>query len=308
MTLKLTRRACALALAATLLATPLAAQDAMKMGYTAIDLTNPYFIALTKGMQARADELGIKLTIHDGKSDPASQVSAIENFVVQKMDAILVSPIDPKALEPSVAQAKAAGIPVISVAQGVAGSDAFLGLNEHEYGLSIGRIAGQYITDNMGGQAEVAVLTYPELAPIIDRAKGIKDGILEKAPNAKVVAEQSAATPEHGAAAIESIMQAHPNVRVVAGINDAGILGAYEALSGMGVDTKQFALFGLDATPEAIAKMREKGMYKATVDIKPFEAGKAAIDLAVQVIKTGPVPEMIVQTMTPVTPDTLPAN
>jgi ribose transport system substrate-binding protein len=308
MTLKLTRRACALAIAATLLASPLLAQDAMKMGYTAIDLTNPYFISLTKGMQSRADELGIKLTIHDGKSDPASQVSAIENFIVQKMDAILVSPIDPKALEPSVAQTKAAKIPMISVAQGVPGSDAFLGLNEHEYGLSIGRIAGQYITDNMGGKAEVAVLTYPELAPIIDRAKGIKDGILEKASGAKVVAEQSAATPENGAAAIEAIMQAHPDVRVVVGINDAGILGAYEALSGMGVDTKQFALFGLDATPEAIAKMREKGMYKATVDIKPFEAGKAAIDLAVQVIKTGPVPDMIVQKMTPVTPDTLPAN
>lgn len=308
MTLKLTRRACALALAATILATPLAAQDAMTMGYTAIDLTNPYFIALTKGMQARADELGIKLTIHDGKSDPASQVSAIENFVVQKMSAILVSPIDPKSLEPMVAQTKDAKIPMISVAQGVPGSDAFLGLNEHEYGLSIGRIAGQYIVDHMGGKAEVAILTYPELAPIIDRAKGISDGILEKAPGAKVVAEQSAATPENGAAAIEAIMQAHPNVRVVAGINDAGILGAYEALAGMGVDTKEFALFGLDATPEALAKMREGGMYKATVDIAPFEAGKAAINLAVQVIKTGPVPEMIVQKMVPVTLDTLPAN
>ena len=103
-------------------------------------------------------------------------------------------------------------------------------------------------------------------------------------------------------------MQAHPNVRVVAGINDAGVLGAYEALAGMGVATEEFALFGLDATPEALAKMREGGMYKATVDIAPFEAGKAAIDLAVKVIETGPQPEMIVQAMVPVTADTLPAE
>lgn len=101
-------------------------------------------------------------------------------------------------------------------------------------------------------------------------------------------------------------MQAHPNVRVVAGINDAGVLGAYEALAGMGVATEEFALFGLDATPEALTKMREKGMYKATVDIAPFEAGKAAIDLAVKVIESGPQPEMIVQAMVPVTADTLP--
>ena len=305
MTLRKTLNAGVFALAAAL-ATSATAQDARKMGYTAIDLTNPYFIALTDGMKARAEELGIELTIHDGKSDPASQVSALENFIVQQMDAILVSPIDPKALEPLIPQAKDAGVPTISVAQEVPGTDAFIGLKETEYGLSIGRIAGQYIVDKMGGEAEVAILTYPELAPIIDRANGIKDGILEIAPNAKIVAEQSAATPETGAAAIEAIMQANPGVRVVAGINDAGVLGAYEALAGMGVATQEFALFGLDATPEATAKMKEGGMYKATVDIAPFEAGKAAIDLAVKVIESGPQAEMIVQAMVPVTAESLP--
>ncbi|WP_226780611.1 sugar ABC transporter substrate-binding protein [Oceaniglobus trochenteri] len=307
MMLKTLAKAAAIALATSALAGPLAAQD-RKMGYTAIDLTNPYFIALTDGMKQRADELGIALTIHDGKSDPASQVSAIENFIVQQMDAILVSPIDPRALEPLVDQVKMNSIPMISVAQGVPGSDAFLGLDEREYGLSIGRIAGQYIVDNMGGQAEVAILTYPELAPVILRGEGIRDGILEIAPEAKVVAEQSAATPETGAAAIEAIMQAHPNVRVVAGINDAGVLGAYEALAGMGVPTEEFALFGLDATPEALARMRDGGMYKATVDIAPVEAGKSAIDLAIRVIESGPVADMIVQDMVPVTAETLSAN
>lgn len=290
------------------LTTTVAAQDARKMGYTAIDLTNPYFIALTDGMKARANELGIELTIHDGKSDAASQVSALENFIVQKMDAILVSPIDPKALESLIPQAKEAGVPTISVAQQVPGTDAFIGLKEKEYGLSIGRIAGQYIVDKMGGEAEVAILTYPELAPLIDRANGIKEGILAVAPEAKIVAEQSAATPENGAAAIEAIMQAHPGVRVVAGINDAGVLGAYEALAGMGVDTKEFALFGLDATKEALAKLKEGGMYKATVDIAPFKAGQAAIDLAVKVIENGPQAEMIVQGMVPVTAGSLAAQ
>ncbi len=307
MTLKATLGAGAFVIAAAL-AGMVGAQDARKMGYTAIDLTNPYFIALTDGMKARADELGITLTIHDGKSDPATQVSALENFIVQRMDAILISPIDPMALETLVPKAKEAGLPTISVAQEVPGTDAFIGLKELEYGLSIGRIAGQYIVDNMGGEADIAILTYPELAPIIDRANGIKEGILSVAPNARIVAEQSAATPEAGAAAIEAIMQANPGVRVVAGINDAGVLGAYEALSGMGVATEEFALFGLDATPEALSKMKDGGMYKATVDIAPFEAGKAAIDLAVKVIEAGPQPEMIVQAMVPVTAESLSAE
>ncbi len=307
MSLRKTLAVGAFAVAAAL-ATTATAQDARKMGYTAIDLTNPYFIALTDGMKDRAKELGIEVTIHDGKSDAASQVSAVENFIVQKMDAILVSPIDPKALESVIPQAKEAGIPTISVAQEVPGTDAFIGLKEKEYGLSIGRIAGQYIVDKMGGEAEVAILTYPELAPVIERGNGIKEGILAVAPKARIVAEQSAATPETGAAAIEAIMQAHPNVRVVAGINDGGVLGAYEALAGMGVNTEEFALFGLDATKEALAKLKEGGMYKATVDIAPFKAGRAAIDLAVKVIEKGPQTEMIVQDMVPVTADTMPAQ
>lgn len=299
---------CTFAIAMASVSGPLAAEGTMKMAYTTVDLTNPYFIALTDGMKARAEELGIELTIHDGKSDPANQISAIENFIVQQMDAILVSPVDPVALEPLVAKMREAKISMISVAQGVPGSDGFIGLAEREYGLMIGRIAGQYIVDKMNGKAEVAILTFPELAPVIERGNGIRDGILEIAKDAQIVAEQSAHTPEKGAAAIEAIMQAHPNVRVVVGINDAGVLGAYEALSGMGVPTEEFALFGLDATTEAVAKMREGGMYKATVDIAPFEGGKAAIDLAVKVLKEGPIPEMIVQSMVPVTLETLPAN
>ena len=284
------------------------AAEGMKMGYTLIDLTNPYFIALTEGMKDRAGELGIDITIHDGKSDPATQVSAVENFIVQKVDAIIMSPIDPQALEGLVSQASESGIPTISVAQEVPGTDAFIGLNEREYGLSIGKVAGQYIVDKMGGEAEVAILTYPRLAAVIERGNGIKDGIMAVAPNAKIVAEQSAGAPEEGAAAIEAIMQAHPGVRVVAGINDAGVLGAFESLAGMGVPTEEFALFGLDATPEALARIREGGMYKATVDIAPYEAGKMAIDLAVKVIESGPQAEMVVQQMVPVTAENISAH
>ncbi|OSP53448.1 sugar ABC transporter substrate-binding protein [Pseudoruegeria sp. SK021] len=277
----------------------------MKFGYSTMDLTNPYFIALTNGMKDRASELGIALTVHDSKSDAALQVSAVENFLVQKMDAIIVSPIDPNAIEPMVEQIHAAGIPLINPNQEIKGADAFISLDEHNYGLAIGRVAGQYIVDNMGGTAQVALFTFPEITSVIARGEGIRDGILEVAPDANIVSEQSASTPEAGARATEAIMQAHPDVRVIAGFNDAGILGAYEAIAGMGLPTEEFALFGLDATEEAVTKIKAGSMYKGTVDINPYGTGQMIIDTAVQVIESGPITGMIEMPMEPVTEKTL---
>jgi len=275
----------------------------MRFGYTSMDLLNPYFVEVARGMEDRAKELGIELTVHDGKSDAAAQISAVENFIVTKMDAIILAPIAPEAMEPLVDQAHEVGITVINSPQRIINADAWYSVAEYEYGRSIGDVAGKYITDKMGGEASVAVLTFPEVPSLIDRGNGIKDGLAEFAPNAKIVAEQSALTPDKGTTAAETILQANPEVRVFVGVNDAGILGAYEVIKGMGLPENEFALFGLDATEEAVKHIKAGGMYKATVDITPYKVGRNTIDLAVKVIKDGPIKGLIKFDMSVVTQD-----
>lgn len=273
----------------------------LRFGYTTMDLLNPYFIEVARGMQDRAKELGIELTVHDGKSDAAAQLSAAENFIADKMDAIILAPIAPEAMVPVVDEAHAAGIKVINSPQRIPNADAWYSVAEFEYGKSIGDIAGKYIAEKLGGKAKVAVLVYPEVPTLIDRGNGIKAGLAEFAPQAEIVAEQSALTPDKGQAAAETIMQAHPDVRVVVGVNDAGVLGAYEAIKGMGLPESEFALFGLDATAEAVRLVKEGGMYKATVDITPYKVGQNTIDLAVKVLNSGPIDGLIKFGMSPVT-------
>ncbi len=279
-------------LAATSLTASVNAKD-VKIGYTTMDLANPYFIAVTNGVKDKAKELDVKITIHDAKSDAASQIAAIENFVAQQMDAIVISPIDAVAVEPMVKLAHDNGIPIINAHQAMEGADAQIGLIEFEYGYEVGKLAGQYITDHMDGKAEVAVLGQPEVSALVERTNGIKKGILDFAPNAVIAAEQSGYTPETGARAAEVVMQSRPNVRVFVGMNDAGVLGAYEALKGMGVNESEFALFGLDATEEAQKKIAANSMYKGTVDIAPYVTGEMIVEVALQVKESGPIEEMV---------------
>ena len=303
------KRLVALALMALMVAfaMPLTASaKKLKMGYTTMDLANPYFVTLTKGLKARADELGIEMTVHDAKSDSASQVTAMENFIAQQMDVIIVSPIDPNAIGHMIKQAHAAGIPVVNPNQEVKGNDAFISLIEHEYGLTGGRIAGAWIRDKLNGEAEVAILGFPQMQALIERAQGLKDGILELAPNAKIVSEQSANTPEQGMKAAETILQANPNVKVIVGTNDAGALGAMEAVKAMGKDSEEFCIVGLDATGEAIAKMKQPGsIYRGTVDIDPYGTGGLIVDTSIKVLESGPISEMVRLPMIPVTAENI---
>jgi len=265
----------------------------LKMGVSVQDMSNPYFVQLINGMKEEAAKNNIVLTTVDGKSDSATQVSAVENFIAQKMDVIILAPIDPVALEPLVVKAHAAKIPVINPTQTIAGVDANINLIDLEYGMVGGRIAGQWIKDNLGGNAEVAILNFPRMQALIDRANGIKKGILEVAPNAKIVAEQPANTPATGMQAAETILQSHPNVKVIVATNDAGALGAYQAVKNLKKDSKDFCITGLDATPEALAKIKEGDIFRGTVDIQPFQTGTLTIQTALKVLKDGPIKDMV---------------
>lgn len=265
----------------------------VKLAFTCPDLTNTYFVEVAKGVQDRCDELGIKVTINDGKADLANQVSAFENFISQGVDAVIVSPIDEQGLVPSVKAAHAAKIPVIAGNQNVEGSDAFITVPEYEYGFAIGENAGQWIADKMGGKAKVAIFDYPELKSIIARGNGIQEGILSKAPNAEIVARQSANNPEKGMTNMENILQSNPDVDVLVCVNDAGALGGYEAVMAAGKASDKFYIGGLDATKEALDKIKEGGIYRATVDIQPYETGKLFVDTALKVLKSGSIADTI---------------
>lgn len=277
----------------------------LRMGYVTMDVTSPYFIAMIDGMKEKAKELGIELSIHDGKYEAQPQIDAMETLITQKVDAIILSANDVEALQPMVDKAKDAGIKVIAANVEMKNVDAFVSLNEYDYGYQGGEIAGKYIKEKMNGQAEVAVLTFSQIPAVLDRAKGLVEGIKAYAPDVKIVAETDANDRETGMKAAENIIQANPNVNVFVGISDDAVLGAYEAMTAANKTGDNVCLVGLDAVDEALQKINDETIYRGTVDIAPFESGKNIIDTAKKVIDNGPISEMIKFPMTQVTKENI---
>ncbi len=261
------------------------------VGMSVPQLANPYFVSVMNGLQDKCDELGYQLITVDAGYDVAKQVSDFENFGNQGVTAVVSCPIDSNALIPVTDQLKEKGIIVVSFAQIIENANAIFTLDEYAYGVVIGTNAATWINEKLDGKAEVLIISQDNVEAVVARGDGIQDTITKLCPEATIVARQAGDNPTKGMEITENIMQQFPNVKVITGNNDSGPLGAYEAIIGMGKATDDFYIGGGDATPEAIAKMKEEGsIYRATVDIQPYVTGQDCGNIIHEFLQNG-VPE-----------------
>jgi ABC-type sugar transport system substrate-binding protein len=276
----------------------------IKIGYSVLDLSNPFFVARMEGARVKAKELGVILLENDAKSDASIQISAMETWIAQGVDGMVVTSVDSNALVSVMEQANEAGIPVFGAINIIEGQASGSTIDEYGFGKQGGLLAGEWIKEKLNGEAEYAIIDYPEIKQVILRANGINDGILEISPNARLVAQQSAATPNDGMTVAEAILQAHPNVKVIQCINDAGAIGVYEAVKAAGKDTDDFYIGGLDATNEACDKIKENDIFRATVDMAPYANAQKDIEIMLKLINGETVEPIVIPTV-PVTMDNI---
>lgn len=278
----------------------------LTFAYSIMVMDNPYFIAVKQGFEDRAKELGINTVVNDAKYDAATQINQIENYITQKVDAIAIAPIDSKGLESVVEEARKAGIITIGQAQPVENADGNYIVHEYDFGYLNGTNVAKWINEKLGGEAEVLIIAQDNVEAVKRRGDGLEDAIKEFAPNAKIVARQTGDTPELGMKIAETVLQSHPNVKVIAGTNDSGAIGAYEAVMAMNKATPDFYVGGADATAEALAKMREENsVYRFTIDIDPYGTGRRLVDMMLEYVEEGPKNETRYFDMIPVWQDEL---
>ncbi|WRS30124.1 sugar ABC transporter substrate-binding protein [Actinomycetaceae bacterium MB13-C1-2] len=266
------------------------------IGITVADLTNQYYVSVTDGMKDACEELGCSVEIHDGKQDTLSQISAIENFVTKGTDVIIVAANADNTLDSAAKQAMDAGVPVIALAQQTDGVNAFVRLSEEEAGATSGKVAADWINENLSDPSEAKVLIVGDktVSNKAIREEGIKKGLEENAPGVVIVAEAPANSTESAISATENALTANPGINVVVGDNDDTALGAYEAMVAAGKVTGKAAVIGFDATPEAIKKILEKGLFVGTVSVDAYKQGGLLVDTALEVLQNGTVGDIYV--------------
>lgn len=291
------------ALIASMAGMSAAAEEKTKVGFIVQDLTINYFLSVVQGVEDFQDNYNMEVQVIDGHSDATTQVTAIENLITQGVDCIVICPVDTVAPETAVAEAQAAGIPVISWSEHIEGSNAWVAVNNYDYGFENGKIAGQWILDNLDSQedAKVMYVYVQESEQLIERGNGMKDGVASLAPDAETVAIQSGNTTEAGMEAVETTLAKYPDLNVIVCSNDSVALGAYEAMIAAGKGEDNICITGQDADAKNLEYISEDTILRGTVDIGSYDQGELLCQAVEQVLKEGTVEDPIYVSFKPVT-------
>ena len=126
------------------------------IGMTVPGLQFPFFVTMFDEAVAYAATLGIELITHDAQNQSNIQMAAVENFIAQKVDGILISPLTTDSLVPAIEAAVAAGIPVASVDR-KANTDKVL-VHVGADNIEGGRAAARHIIEQLGNKGAVIEL------------------------------------------------------------------------------------------------------------------------------------------------------
>ena len=204
------------AMSVTAMAEEESATTGLQIGFAVQTLSNQIWAQQAAEIEARGEADGNKVTTVDCQENANTQIDQIENFITSGMDVIIVQPVDPEAIEEVCGNALKEGIAVVCWDEEMENSSFNWVIENYDLGVEIGTQAANWINETFGDEGcEVAVLGYPQTPILLERENGILDALAEVAPNAEVVANQPAIDTTEGLDAMETILQAHPDVKVV---------------------------------------------------------------------------------------------
>jgi ribose transport system substrate-binding protein len=250
--------------------------------------THPFYKQLEAGLRTQAAKDGLELKVQSAEFDTATQTAQIENFLTQKVSAIVVCPVDSQAVGGAIRRANESGVPVFTAdIRALQGEVVSHVASNNEQG---GRLVGEYLAKTLAGKGKVAIIDYPEVTSSQERVKGFEEA-LKKFPDMPIVAKLSGlGVRDRAATTMENILGAHPDVRAVFGINDNTALGVVSVLQARG--RKDVVVVGFDADDEARDAIR-KGLILADAAQDPVKIGVATIDAIAAHLDGKPVPKQV---------------
>jgi ribose transport system substrate-binding protein len=260
-----------------------------RIGVTLLTREHVFYKDLEAGLKEAADRQGYQLIVTSGDMDLAKQQSQIENFIVQKVDAIILCPADSKGIGPAIELANRANIPVFTADIAAQGGQVVSHVASDN--LAGGRLAAEFIAKAIGGQGEVGVIGQQEVQSGLDRELGFKEE-MKKYPGIKVAAVMNGGGRRDSALkAAEDMLQGNPNLKGIFGINDDSALGALSAAEAR--SKGDLVIVGYDAIPEAVSAIKRGSALKADVAQQPRDLGAKTIEAIGKHFAGGPVEKSI---------------
>ncbi|MDA8234076.1 MAG: substrate-binding domain-containing protein [Clostridia bacterium] len=263
------------------------------VGFSQVTLDSPFYVALMDAAKAEAAKQGAELVYVDAQNDIEKQNNDVQDLITKGIDVLILNPSNPTGVNPALAAAKTANIPVVTVDRPTEQPVAtFVGRDNKK----MGELAGEQAVALLGGKGKakgkiIEIQGDAGGKVMMDRRDGFHLAV-EKEPGIKIIqGPYSDYTRSKAVKAFQDLLQANPDVNLVYAHNDDMALGALQVLQQNGLAGK-VKIVGVDGLMEAI-KAIETGNYDATVLNDPQLLGSTVVNTALGVLKGEKYPEFI---------------
>lgn len=225
-----------------------------RIGVTVYDMSS-FITQGQEGMQAYAKANNVELLWNSANNDVATQANQVDQLINQKVDAIIIVPVQADSLAPQMAKAKEAGIPVVAVNTALQDSGALASAVLPD-DVKAGEQEMQMMADKLGGKGNIVILQGPlGSSPELDRTKGIET-VLAKYPDIKVLAKDTANWKRDEAVNKTKnwLSSFGDELDAVVSENDDMGLGAVQALKEAG---KTMPVVGIDGIQDGLAAVKD---------------------------------------------------
>ena len=257
------------------------AKELKLVGVTLGSLGNPFFVSMTKGVEAKLQEIGkdINVSVVSSDYDLNKQFSQMDSFTAAGVDLILLNAADPKAIAPAVKRAQEAGIVVVAIDVAAAGADVTVQTDN----VKAGQLGCQHMVDKIGGKGNVVIINGPQVSSIVDRVNGCKQ-VLDQHPEIELLSsdQDGKASRDGGLNVMQGLLTRFPKIDGVFSVNDQMAIGADLAAKQLG--RSEFAIVGVDGAPDVEAALRSDTLVQASVAQDPYFMALKALEVGNEVL------------------------
>ncbi|WP_348748246.1 sugar ABC transporter substrate-binding protein [Pseudomonas rhodesiae] len=291
-----------------LLASGFASAADIKVGVSMSAFDDTFLTYLREDMDKQAKSYpkgdGVQLQFEDARADVVKQLSQVENFISQKVDAIIVNPVDTASTANIIKAATAAKIPLVFVNRRPDQKDLpkdVVAVTSDD--VEAGKLQMQYIAEKLGGKGKIVILL-GDLAnnSTTNRTKGVKE-VLAKYPDIKIEQEQTGIwLRDKGMTLVNDWLTQGREFNAVLANNDEMAIGASMALKSAGKEKGSVLIAGVDGTPDGLNAIAKGDMAaSAFQDAKGQAVG--SVEAARKMAKNEATEQNVVIPFKLITPD-----
>ncbi len=259
-------------------------KETFLVGFTAIDMENPYFITLENAVREVVEEEGWTMITKDPGTDAKLQEKQIQEMIDKGVDAVILSPVDWEQITPSLEALKNAGVKIINADTQVKEMDyvdAYIGSDNKNAGY----ICGEDLIQRCPNGGKIAILECPTQNSVNERITGFEEAI-SKAKNGFEVVDRADTGGEFERAleAARKILKEHPDICAIMCGNDQLAVGAKTAANVEKLD--RVLIYGVDGSPDIKKELKKsENQIAGTAAQSPINIGKAAAETTISILK-----------------------